>query len=161
MPPRLPPLPKLRLPSSSSLRSSSPSQYLAPFLYPFLYHPRPRASAPRSGAPNLHGAYGQRNASVLGSLRDNAGSIRHKRRVGRGASSSKGKTSGRGHKGQKQKGSGKLPRRFEGGQTPQHIVNPVGGFKNKYVFVIALITFPKIAPKGQCKSHRPPLGEKV
>lgn len=54
---------------------------------------------------------------TLNDLRDNDGARQNKRRVGRGIGSSKGKTCGRGHKGQGQRGT-KAPRGFEGGQTP-------------------------------------------
>ncbi|AHL30872.1 MAG: 50S ribosomal protein L15 [Candidatus Hodgkinia cicadicola] len=49
------------------------------------------------------------------------------RRVGRGASSSKGKTSGRGHKGQRAR-SGGSSYSLEGGQTPLHRRLPKRGF---------------------------------
>lgn len=69
-----------------------------------------------------------RSASILASLSDNAGAYNKRIRRGRGPSSGKGKTSGRGHKGQKQ--HGKVPVKFQGGQTPQHVVHGVRGFKN-------------------------------
>ncbi len=58
---------------------------------------------------------GSRSASILASLRDNAGAHQKRIRVGRGPSSGYGKTSGRGHKGQKQ--HGKVKPWFQGGQT--------------------------------------------
>jgi large subunit ribosomal protein L15 len=70
-----------------------------------------------------------RNASILGSLSDTPGAYSKRIRRGRGPSSGKGKTSGRGHKGQKQ--HGKVPARFQGGQTPQEIVHGTRGFDNK------------------------------
>ncbi|CAK7232136.1 YmL10 [Sporothrix curviconia] len=57
-----------------------------------------------------------RNASILSNLRDNPGAHQKRIRVGRGPSSGKGKTSGRGHKGQGQ--HGKVKPWFQGGQTP-------------------------------------------
>ena len=72
-----------------------------------------------------------RNASILGTLSDNPGAYNKRIRRGRGPSSGKGKTSGRGHKGQKQ--HGKVPARFQGGQTPQEVVHGVRGFVNQYV----------------------------
>jgi large subunit ribosomal protein L15 len=71
-----------------------------------------------------------RNASILASLSDNPGAYNKRIRRGRGPSSGKGKTSGRGHKGQKQ--HGKVPARFQGGQTPQEIVHGTRGFENQY-----------------------------
>ncbi|KAK6512136.1 YmL10 [Arthrobotrys musiformis] len=73
-----------------------------------------------------------RFASILANLQDIRTQHTNKKRVGRGPSSGKGKTSGRGHKGQGQRG-GHRPKNFEGGQTPQSIVNPVKGFKNPLV----------------------------
>lgn len=101
MPPRL----ALRLFASSFTR---PATSVPTFLVPFLNQSRP--------------------ASILSDLRDIPSSYNKKIRRGRGPSSSKGQKSGRGHKGQKQKG--KAPADFEGGQTPDHIVHGHYGFKN-------------------------------
>lgn len=72
----------------------------------------------------------QRQASILAQLSDNPAAYHKEKRVGRGPASGKGKTSGRGHKGQKQ--HGKVPRGFEGGQTPIEVVHGKRGFKNVY-----------------------------
>ena len=60
-------------------------------------------------------------------------------RVGRGVGSGLGKTSGRGHKGQKARSGGGVRRGFEGGQTPLYRRLPKRGFTNihanKYVEV--------------------------
>ena len=69
-----------------------------------------------------------RSASILSSLSDNPSAYHKRIRRGRGPSSGKGKTSGRGHKGQKQ--HGKVPAGFQGGQTPEWIVHGKRGFKN-------------------------------
>ena len=53
-----------------------------------------------------------------------------KKRVGRGMGSGLGKTSGRGHKGQKARTGGGVRRGFEGGQTPLYRRLPKRGFKN-------------------------------
>lgn len=53
-----------------------------------------------------------------------------RRRVGRGTGSGLGKTSGRGHKGQKARSGGGVRRGFEGGQTPLYRRLPKRGFKN-------------------------------
>ena len=53
-------------------------------------------------------------------------------RVGRGIAAGKGKTAGRGTKGQKSRAGGSLPAWFEGGQTPLHQRIPkLRGFKNR------------------------------
>ena len=53
-----------------------------------------------------------------------------KKRVGRGIGSGLGKTSGRGHKGQKARSGGGVRRGFEGGQTPLYRRLPKRGFTN-------------------------------
>ncbi len=55
-----------------------------------------------------------------------------KLRVGRGIGSGLGKTSGRGHKGQKARSGGGVRRGFEGGQTPLYRRLPKRGFNNKF-----------------------------
>lgn len=52
-----------------------------------------------------------------------------RRRVGRGPGSGSGKTSGRGHKGQKSRSGGSIPAWFEGGQMPLYRRVPKRGFK--------------------------------
>lgn len=64
----------------------------------------------------------------LNSLKDNEGARKSAKLLGRGAGSGKGKTSGRGHKGQKAR-SGVAIKGFEGGQTPIHRRLPKRGFK--------------------------------
>ena len=66
----------------------------------------------------------------LNELKDNPGSRRSRTRVGRGIGSGKGKTAGRGHKGQKSR-SGVAIKGFEGGQMPLHMRMPKHGFKSK------------------------------
>lgn len=66
----------------------------------------------------------------LNDLRDNHGSTHKKIRKGRGIGSGKGKTAGRGHKGQKARGTMKFG--FEGGQTPLRRRLPRRGFKNAF-----------------------------
>ncbi len=55
-----------------------------------------------------------------------------KKRVGRGVGSGLGKTSGRGHKGQKARSGGGVRRGFEGGQTPLYRRLPKRGFNNVF-----------------------------
>jgi len=54
----------------------------------------------------------------------------NRKRVGRGMGSGLGKTSGRGHKGQKARSGGGVRRGFEGGQTPLYRRLPKRGFTN-------------------------------
>ena len=65
----------------------------------------------------------------LNELADNKGARQARTRVGRGIGSGKGKTSGRGHKGQKSR-SGVAIKGFEGGQMPLHRRLPKRGFTN-------------------------------
>lgn len=65
----------------------------------------------------------------LNELRDNEGAAQERTRVGRGIGSGKGKTGGRGVKGQKSR-SGVAIKGFEGGQMPLHRRLPKRGFTN-------------------------------
>ena len=65
----------------------------------------------------------------LNELRDNPNARKSRTRVGRGIGSGKGKTAGRGHKGQKSR-SGVAIKGFEGGQMPIHMRLPKRGFNN-------------------------------
>ena len=64
----------------------------------------------------------------LNTLKDNKGATSSLKRVGRGTGSGIGKTSGKGHKGQKSR-SGVSINGFEGGQMPIHRRLPKRGFK--------------------------------
>ena len=65
----------------------------------------------------------------LNDIRDNEGARKGKMRVGRGIGSGKGKTAGRGQKGQKSR-EGVSINGFEGGQMPLHMRIPKRGFNN-------------------------------
>ncbi len=65
----------------------------------------------------------------LSDLRDNEGAAKNRRRIGRGIGSGRGKTGGRGVKGQKSR-SGVAIKGFEGGQMPIHMRLPKRGFNN-------------------------------
>jgi large subunit ribosomal protein L15 len=68
----------------------------------------------------------------LHDLRPAKGSNTARTRVGRGIAAGKGKTAGRGTKGQKARAGGSIPPWFEGGQTPLHMRIPkLRGFKNR------------------------------
>ncbi|KOC11908.1 putative oxidoreductase [Aspergillus flavus AF70] len=83
-----------------------------------------------------------RNAHILASLSDTPGAYNKRIRRGRGPASGKGKTSGRGHKGQKQ--HGKVPARFNGGQTPEIIVHGERGFNNVFSLDLAPVNLDRI-----------------
>ena len=67
----------------------------------------------------------------LNNLSDNDGATKNRIRVGRGIGSGKGKTGGRGMKGQKSR-SGVAIKGFEGGQMPLHMRMPKRGFTNPF-----------------------------
>jgi large subunit ribosomal protein L15 len=69
----------------------------------------------------------------LHDLQPASGSHKPPRRVGRGHGSGRGKTAGRGTKGQKSRAGSGIPAWFEGGQTPLHVRTPkLHGFKNRF-----------------------------
>lgn len=78
---------------------------------------------------------------ALNDLRDNPGARKQKTRKGRGIGSGKGKTAGRGHKGQKARGTMKFG--FEGGQTPLRRRLPKRGFKNPFSLTFQVILYIK------------------
>ncbi len=68
----------------------------------------------------------------LHELRPAPGSTKARTRVGRGIAAGKGKTAGRGTKGQKSRAGASIPAWFEGGQTPVHVRVPkLRGFKRR------------------------------
>jgi large subunit ribosomal protein L15 len=68
------------------------------------------------------------------------------RRVGRGHGSGRGKTAGRGTKGQKARAGGGIQPWFEGGQTPLHVRTPkLHGFKNRFRVEYAPVNLAKLA----------------
>ncbi|PWW76909.1 ribosomal protein L15 [Tuber magnatum] len=83
-----------------------------------------------------------RFVSILGDLRDVRASFKKRIRRGRGPSSGKGKTSGRGHKGQKQ--HGKVPAGFQGGQTPLHITHPEKGEANLFALEMSPLNLDRL-----------------
>jgi large subunit ribosomal protein L15 len=104
----------------------------------------------------------------LHDLRPAEGSRKERTRVGRGIAAGKGKTAGRGTKGQKARAGGGIPPWFEGGQTPLHMRIPkLRGFKNRFKTVYEVVNIGAIdaaaargafelpagdAPKGKAKA---------
>ena len=72
----------------------------------------------------------ENNTLSLNSL-VNDGTKSNRKRVGRGIGSGNGKTAGRGHKGQKSRSGGSIPRWFEGGQMPLQQRLPKFGFSSR------------------------------
>jgi len=79
---------------------------------------------------------------------------RPKKRLGRGIGSGKGKTSGRGHKGQKSR-SGVAIKSFEGGQMPLYRRLPKRGFKSLRKKNIGMINLFKIQENFKNKKIQP------
>ena len=79
----------------------------------------------------------------LNEIRDNEGARKNRIRVGRGIGSGKGKTGGRGVKGQKSR-SGVSINGFEGGQMPIYRRLPKRGFKNPFAKTFAVINLDTI-----------------
>jgi large subunit ribosomal protein L15 len=82
----------------------------------------------------------------LHDLRPAEGSRKERTRVGRGIAAGKGKTAGRGTKGQKARAGGSIPPWFEGGQTPLHVRIPkLRGFKNRFKIEYEVVNVGAIA----------------
>ena len=96
----------------------------------------------------------------LNDIRDNKKAVKERKRIGRGIGSGTGKTSGKGHKGQKAR-SGVAIKGFEGGQMPIHRRLPKRGFTNinrspfvelNFNKIEELISNKKIDPKKNINS---------
>ena len=79
----------------------------------------------------------------LNELKDNEGANKSRMRVGRGIGSGKGKTAGRGVKGQKSR-TGVAIKGFEGGQMPLHRRLPKRGFTNIFALDLNEISLTKV-----------------
>ena len=86
----------------------------------------------------------------LHDLRPAEGSRTPKTRVGRGIAAGKGKTAGRGTKGQKARAGGSIPPWFEGGQTPLHQRIPkLRGFRNRFKIEYEVVNVGAIAAAAE------------
>jgi large subunit ribosomal protein L15 len=73
----------------------------------------------------------------------------NKKRVGRGMGSGMGKTSTRGHKGQRSRSGSRMMRGFEGGQMPLHRRLPKRGFTNIFKTEYTILSIERIAGLGE------------
>jgi large subunit ribosomal protein L15 len=73
----------------------------------------------------------------------------NKKRVGRGMGSGMGKTSTRGHKGQRSRSGSRMMRGFEGGQMPLHRRMPKRGFTNIFRQEFNTVNLEKLALLGE------------
>jgi large subunit ribosomal protein L15 len=81
----------------------------------------------------------------LSNLRAPKAANSNKKRVGRGMGSGMGKTSARGHKGQRSRSGSHMMRGFEGGQMPLHRRLPKRGFTNIFRTEYSVINLSRIA----------------
>ena len=72
-----------------------------------------------------------------------------KKRVGRGMGSGMGKTSTRGHKGQRSRSGSRMIRGFEGGQMPLHRRLPKRGFTNIFRKEFNIVSLERLAELGE------------
>jgi large subunit ribosomal protein L15 len=92
---------------------------------------------------------------TLSTLKPAEGSTHYRKRVGRGPGSGLGKTSGKGHKGQKARAGKTVNPGFEGGQMPMHRRMPKRGFTNPFkvtaqpvnVKDLGKVTAPEVNPE--------------
>ncbi|HYN38002.1 MAG TPA: 50S ribosomal protein L15 [Rhodospirillales bacterium] len=94
----------------------------------------------------------------LNDIRDNPGATHPRKRLGRGIGSGLGKTSGKGHKGQKARSGGQRFVGFEGGQMPLYRRLPKRGFKNPFrrEFVVVNVgALQKAVDNGRLDSAQP------
>ena len=73
----------------------------------------------------------------------------NKKRVGRGMGSGMGKTSTRGHKGQRSRSGSRMMRGFEGGQMPLHRRLPKRGFTNIFRTEYTILNIDRLAGLGE------------
>src|SRR5689334_19930128 len=73
----------------------------------------------------------------------------NKKRVGRGMGSGMGKTSARGHKGQRSRSGSRMMRGFEGGQMPLHRRVPKRGFTNIFKTEYTVVNLDRLASLGE------------
>jgi large subunit ribosomal protein L15 len=88
-------------------------------------------------------------ATNLSTLRAPKAANSNKKRVGRGMGSGIGKTSGRGHKGQRSRSGSRMMRGFEGGQMPLHRRLPKRGFNNIFRTEYTPVNLDRINELGQ------------
>jgi large subunit ribosomal protein L15 len=80
----------------------------------------------------------------LSTLSPAKGSVRKRKRVGRGPGSGNGKTSGRGHKGRGARSGGNTPPGYEGGQMPLQRRLPKRGFRSPFRTEYAVVNLDQL-----------------
>ena len=84
----------------------------------------------------------------LSTVRAPKKSSEKRKRVGRGMGSGMGKTSARGHKGQRSRSGSRMMRGFEGGQMPLHRRLPKRGFTNIFRVEYVVLNLDRLAELG-------------
>jgi large subunit ribosomal protein L15 len=87
----------------------------------------------------------------LSSIRKPAKANEKRKRVGRGMGSGMGKTSTRGHKGQRSRSGSRSMRGFEGGQMPLHRRLPKRGFVNIFKKEFQIVNLSRLAELGKAE----------
>jgi large subunit ribosomal protein L15 len=85
----------------------------------------------------------------LSNIRAPRKAAENKKRVGRGMGSGMGKTSTRGHKGQRSRSGSRMMRGFEGGQMPLHRRLPKRGFTNIFREEYGIVNLEKLSGLGE------------
>ena len=85
----------------------------------------------------------------LSNLRAPKKATEKRKRVGRGMGSGMGKTSTRGHKGQRSRSGSRMIRGFEGGQMPLHRRMPKRGFTNIFRKEFNIVSLERLAKLGE------------
>jgi len=85
----------------------------------------------------------------LSNIRAPKKSSEKRKRVGRGMGSGMGKTSTRGHKGQRSRSGSRMIRGFEGGQMPLHRRMPKRGFTNIFRKEYSIVNLEALAALGE------------
>jgi len=85
----------------------------------------------------------------LSNIRAPKKAAENKKRVGRGMGSGMGKTSARGHKGQRSRSGSRMMRGFEGGQMPLHRRMPKRGFTNIFRQEFSIVNLEKLVLLGE------------
>jgi large subunit ribosomal protein L15 len=85
----------------------------------------------------------------LSNIRAPKKAAENKKRVGRGMGSGMGKTSARGHKGQRSRSGSRMMRGFEGGQMPLHRRMPKRGFTNIFRQEYNIVNLERLAALGE------------
>ena len=85
----------------------------------------------------------------LSNIRKPKKATEKRKRVGRGMGSGMGKTSTRGHKGQRSRSGSRMIRGFEGGQMPLHRRMPKRGFTNIFRKEYSIVSLERLAELGE------------